>query len=240
MPSPFPGMDPWLEATDLFPDVHASLTIRLQEVINASLPDGYFAATKTITWVDTTPSLHSLDLKPRPLTLKQYYLKIRMAADKRVVTAVMLVNRANKAAGDSREAYIKKQDELIQAGANIVEVDLLRFGTSVTQDSHLSSELPPVRANHYHVCTSLAHRPEQLFRTVFPLRRPLPAIDIPLDPGVSPVRVELQPLLDRAYDAGRFFMRAGYDRPAEPLLAPDDQAWADGVLQARRESPGGT
>jgi hypothetical protein len=43
MSSPFPGMDPWLEHPDIFPDVHDSLISYLRETLNATLPSPYFA-----------------------------------------------------------------------------------------------------------------------------------------------------------------------------------------------------
>lgn len=43
MPSPFPGMDPYLEAPDLFPDFHHRLATELSSVLNESLPRPYYA-----------------------------------------------------------------------------------------------------------------------------------------------------------------------------------------------------
>ena len=52
------------------------------------------------------------------------------------------------------------------------------------------------------------------------------------------VKVELQPLLDRAYDAGRYADLVDYAQPPTPPLSPEEQAWADGVLRAAN-LPGG-
>ena len=43
MPSPFPGMDPWLEGPAIFPGFHNSYIAYLREAINAVLPPPYFA-----------------------------------------------------------------------------------------------------------------------------------------------------------------------------------------------------
>ncbi|MBN9517635.1 DUF4058 family protein, partial [bacterium] len=51
MPSPFPGMDPWLEGT-VFGDLHDSLITYIREALNAVLPDGYVASTSQLVWVD--------------------------------------------------------------------------------------------------------------------------------------------------------------------------------------------
>src|SRR5204863_3767117 len=52
MPSPFPGMDPWLEDEEVFPDLHDSLIFLLKEAVNAVLPPGYVATSKNKVWVD--------------------------------------------------------------------------------------------------------------------------------------------------------------------------------------------
>ncbi len=45
MPSPFPGMDPYLERPGLWPGVHASLIQDIKRQLVISLPRGYFANT---------------------------------------------------------------------------------------------------------------------------------------------------------------------------------------------------
>lgn len=43
MPSPFPGMDPWLEAADIWPDFHDSFASEIRGALNATLPAPYYA-----------------------------------------------------------------------------------------------------------------------------------------------------------------------------------------------------
>lgn len=45
MPSPFPGMDPFLERAELFPSLHDTLIIYLKALIQPLLPPNYFATT---------------------------------------------------------------------------------------------------------------------------------------------------------------------------------------------------
>jgi len=52
MTSPFPGMDPWLEDEEVFPNVHERIGVYLQDALNAILPPGYAATTKNRVWVD--------------------------------------------------------------------------------------------------------------------------------------------------------------------------------------------
>lgn len=43
MPSPFPGMDPFLEDPDVFPDLHSALATAVREALNQTLPPRYYA-----------------------------------------------------------------------------------------------------------------------------------------------------------------------------------------------------
>src|SRR4051812_14006476 len=43
MPSPFPGMDPYLEAPAIWPDLHDALAGEIRNELNHSLPSPYYA-----------------------------------------------------------------------------------------------------------------------------------------------------------------------------------------------------
>lgn len=52
MPSPFPGMDPFLEHPDFFPDLHGRFHVYLSEALQALLPAPYFAVINQRLWVE--------------------------------------------------------------------------------------------------------------------------------------------------------------------------------------------
>lgn len=52
MPSPFPGMDPYLESPEYFPDLHDSLVTYLQETLQPRLPEPYFAKKAKRVWLE--------------------------------------------------------------------------------------------------------------------------------------------------------------------------------------------
>jgi len=45
MPSPFPGIDPYLEDPDTWPSFHNSFVARLSDALNRDLPEGFYART---------------------------------------------------------------------------------------------------------------------------------------------------------------------------------------------------
>lgn len=68
MPSPFPGMDPFLEHPDIFPDFHDSFIAYLRESLHAQLPEPYYAALGRRAWVEVTERYIGPDvnvLRPR-------------------------------------------------------------------------------------------------------------------------------------------------------------------------------
>jgi len=67
-----------------------------------------------------------------------------------------------------------------------------------------------------------------------PLREPLKAIPIPLRENDRPVPLDLQMLLDRCYDDGRYD-DINYAEPPIPPLELGDATWADELLKADRK-----
>lgn len=54
MPSPFPGMDPYLENRDIFPDFHDRFVTHISEVLHAALPAPYYAALGRRAWIEVS------------------------------------------------------------------------------------------------------------------------------------------------------------------------------------------
>lgn len=52
MSSPFPGMDPFLEDPDIFPNLHDQLIVYLSEHVQPKLPEPYYAKVRQRTWVE--------------------------------------------------------------------------------------------------------------------------------------------------------------------------------------------
>src|SRR4029079_7921128 len=57
MKSPFPGMDPFIEARGLWSDFHDSLIVELRRTLNATLPPRYEALVEERTYIDVVESI---------------------------------------------------------------------------------------------------------------------------------------------------------------------------------------
>jgi hypothetical protein len=52
MPSPFPGMDPYLEHPNVFPNLHDKLIVHMEEAIQPLLPEPYYAKGAQRVWLE--------------------------------------------------------------------------------------------------------------------------------------------------------------------------------------------
>jgi hypothetical protein len=54
MPSPFPGMDPFLEHPHFFPSLHGGMHAYIREALQPRLPEPYFADFNERVWIETS------------------------------------------------------------------------------------------------------------------------------------------------------------------------------------------
>jgi hypothetical protein len=152
----------------------------------------------------------------------------------RVVTILELLSPSNKTVGHGREEYLKKQSECVQAGVNLVEIDLIRSGRPTTLVK--PTDLSPDRIATYHVSIFRAAKPNELAYFPMQLRQRLPRLPIPLRHGEPDVVLDLQGVLDTAYDRGRYD-DIDYTASLNPPLEPADAQWARDLLTAPAPPP---
>jgi hypothetical protein len=259
MPSPFPGMDPYLESPAVFPGLHNRLIAALSESLQALLPPPYFAEIGERVWVEVSQRFIEPDAsvvrgtpaeggavavvpaRGRPVVVtvphderREPLVEIRMAGngDERLITAIEVLSPSNKTPGErGRDLYLRKQREILDSSIHLVEIDLLRGGqhTTAVPLDRLSAMVGPF---DYHVSIHRSDRFEDFF--VYPVRlaEPLPEVAIPLLPGDPEIPVDLQAILNRAYDTGPYRRRIHYlDAKPVPSLDPEQQAWVEALLR---------
>ncbi len=135
MPSHFPGMDPYMEAPDLWEDVYVSLMTRIRAQLTQRLPEGFRARVEK--WV--RPILvQAWQQEP----LQRFIEIVAIGKPDRIITVIEILSHANKV-GRGQEAYKHKQQLLVQSGTSLLEIDLLRAG-SYTVAAPLTEEIPPL------------------------------------------------------------------------------------------------
>ncbi|PIU92647.1 MAG: hypothetical protein COZ06_00815 [Armatimonadetes bacterium CG_4_10_14_3_um_filter_66_18] len=156
-------------------------------------------------------------------------VEIRTTGDDTLVTVIELLSPANKAAsGEGRIAYRRKQFEIRNSSAHLVEIDLLRSGEhTVAASERLLERVAP-----FDYLASVVRQPANLRYELYPisLAEPLPDLLIPLLPDDPDVRLPLQACLDRAYDNGAYADRIDYAKPPDPPLTPAQSERLSAVL----------
>jgi hypothetical protein len=255
MPSPFPGIDPYLEHPALWPDVHNGLIAGMQEALAPQLRPRYYVAIEERTYVDesselalvgrpdvavvsnpsgpertvasasTTTAAIEVTL-PIPETARETYLEIRGVVEGDVVAVVELLSPANKRAGEGRRLYLDKRRRILGSLTHLVEVDLLRAG-----------ERMPFRGapqgDGYTILVSPHWRRPAARVHAFSVRDPIPAFALPLRERDEQVAVDLGAVLASRYDRVGYDLRIDYAAEPQPPLAAEDAAWADALLRER-------
>ena len=223
-PSPFPGMDPYLER--LWPMLHIPFNVYASDLLQPQRPPGLYAAVgrRDEHWpgqVDDAGIDGSAESFVRIVTYP------RRSA---LVTIVQFLTPLIERNTAVRLAYTGWRDAWAAAGANTVEIDLLRRG-----EWALSVPLKTVPAearSDFHVCVRHAGSDRAAAFYPLPVDRRLPVIGIPLRPGDRDVPLDLQALVDKSYLNGACDLRIDYAAAADPPLTGDAAAWADGLLRA--------
>jgi hypothetical protein len=256
MKSPFPGMDPYLESR--WRDVHTSLIRYSADELNAHLPRPLLARAEERIAVESdddevqfapdvgilegvsrdwppgfAPGLEGAAVAPYRLVtvveqMTERYIKIIDAKSHRLVTVIEFLSPTNKL-GKGLDAFKRKRDMLCAGKVNVVEVDLVRHGN---WRKVLAPHKPPEGVESaYRAMIRIARDPIAVHFQPISLREPLPAIKIPLRATDQPVELQLQPLIERAYEIGRYAEEIDYLEPCEPPLSSEDDAWADQLLR---------
>lgn len=165
--------------------------------------------------------------RSEPQTLR-YIQILDIKAGRRVITAIEFLSLANKATEAGRRQYFAKQNELLNAEVNLVEIDLLRSGRWVLA---AQKDIYPQSLKHpYRICVVRANNSEQaeIYQATFVAK--LPTIRIPLRPTDSDVLLPLQSLIDQAYENGRYGNDVDYSIAPEPPLEDAEQRWVTDYL----------
>ncbi len=256
MPSPFPGMDPYLEDHALWPDVHQRLIAYTSEQLQAKLRPAYIARIGErielaqvhkgyIPDVLLVKPLHTLretavyagaPVADEPQThalldeeRRVPYIEIIRRESGEVVTLIEVLSPSNKI-GDGREQYLQKQADLLATPVNLVEIDLLREGRPTTLARQADITQPPEW--RYVVSVSRGGQRNRLEVYAFGIRDRLPRCRIPLRSPDPDVVLDLPAVFARCYDVGSYDLLIDYTRLPPGELSEAELAWLRSHLDA--------
>jgi hypothetical protein len=260
MPSPFPGMDPFVESQG-FPSLHSGMIFLMQQALQPQLPEGYYAGTNERVWIDasnwfepdvkvsrdkrkspqqsTAGAAAATLAKPVIITIPQDertepYLNIykKVGDKRRLVCSIEILSLTNKTPGEKgRKLYRRKQHAILNRKIHLVEIDLLRAGEHTTAVA-LDWAKEKTGDFDYHICVRRFNRFEKY--DVYPIlmQERLPIIAVPLLPADGDIEVDMQAIFQKAYEAGPFQRAIDYRKDKiEPPLRKQQDEWMRGVLR---------
>jgi hypothetical protein len=252
MASPFPGMDPYLEAPEIWRGFHHSLADEIKAQLNAVLSPRYYAdvevrtvleevgiaATKTVypdaaileTVVTTPASATAVAIPAAPIQRlamlpeehKLRTVQVRETATDTLVTAIEILSPVNKR-GDGLYLYRAKRKSLLRTDVHLIELDLLRGG----ERPGWEVKEPPLICE-YIVLVNRASGGDLRRSEIWPvaLDEPLPLCPVPLLPPDADVPLSLGEVLAQVYQRAAYARRLDYTVPVPPPpLRPAMQHW---------------
>ena len=267
MPSPFPGMDPYLENPTHWSDVHHGLISEIQARLNQQLRPKYFARVEERVYISdeydvgrsviipdvrlmtddseswrhvTSPTRTSgtATIEPIEITtliddeIHEARLEIIDVEHRSVVTVIEILSPTNKVQGSrGQESYADKRRDTLHSPSHLVEIDLLRAGVRI----YVREQLP---AHDYLVYISRAKGLVRRRATVWaiPITKPLPAIPIPLRGDDPDALLDLQQVLNTAYERGAYDVDIDYTRDPVPPLTAEQAEWARQTIATARHA----
>lgn len=254
MPTPFPGMDPYLERTELWPDVHNSLITALRDYLAPRVRPRYYVSIEQRTYKREVTGLAftgrpdvavvaepqvAYQIAPRaepppasvvtvrlpvPDILRETYLQVK-TSDGEVITCLEILSPANKLPGRGRSMYEHKRQWVLESRTHLVEIDLLRGGLPMAMSGN-------GHRSHYYILVSREERRPNADLLPFSVRHCIPDFTLPLQGRAEGVIVPLNALLHDVYDRAGYDLRLDYRTDPEPPLDEEYAPWAAALLEA--------
>jgi hypothetical protein len=257
MPSPFPGMDPYLERPDRWGGVHSALIGVIREVVARQVAPRFFVDSEDYVYIlgylDPGRSYVRPDLSiieaapmgsvsaarsriaaplllemPEVLEVRAPFLKIVDTLNREVVTTIEVLSPINKVSGSNgHEEFLRKREKVLRSTSHWLEIDLLRAGVRPTT-------IPVDR--DYSAVLHRARDREHMEAWLIGVRQVLPTIAVPLLPEFDDVPLSLQEAVDTVYTRYRYDTAIDYEAdPPLPAFSPADARWIHERTAAWRE-----
>lgn len=260
MPSPFPGMDPYLEGR-LWPDVHGSLIYTIRAALAAQLPPGYFASIDQYVWLSEADSEDGVVLRTRldkPDTVvtgertespSGTVVTTTPSARVRLASPRMIRQKRYIRLIDAEDRTVITVLELLSPSDKSPKQDRMHYlakrdeylaaGVNLVETDLLRKGLrvpmgePEPPDADYYILVSRARDYPNADVWAFTVREPIPVFPVPLRDDETPVSLNLRNCLDKAYDDARYDLQIDCTQPPEIPLRKPDAEWAAELLRSR-------
>lgn len=257
MPSPFPGMNPFLERPDVWNDFHDSFIPAAREVLAPQLRPRYYVRIEENLFIHEPSARERFTLGRPDLSVHPAPGQLPAAPTNGVALAAPASVGMPAIVEEERLPYLEIRDRDRNEVVTVVELlSPANKATGPQRDQYRAkvqrilasranfveidllrggprlpwTDLPP--CDYYAVVSRHAERvadPPRAGLWPIALRDALPTIPIPLRPGELEPTLDLQALLHRIYDAAGYEMFL-YQADPEPPLSGADAVWAAQIL----------
>ena len=262
MPTPFPGMDPYLEHPGLWPDVHNGLIAELRNTLAPQLRPRYYVALEERTYLAEPAGLAFVSRpditvvgSPTPAASRispGEASSMGMATLEPVIVELPMPELV-------RETYLEVR--LAQTHAVIAVLELLSPANKRPGEGRQQYERKRLQvlttcphwveidllrggepmavdtrgqniASHYRILIGRAEQRPRAMLLPCNVRHLIPSFRLPLQPGDDEPLVDLNHLLHLLYGGAGYDLRINYQSPTDPPLEEEEAMWANGLLQA--------
>jgi hypothetical protein len=229
------GMDPYIEA-QAWRDFHTNFIVGIQDALMPQLAPKYIVRIEERVYVDeemdiphvrfadvavetsqpdipheagsiaTTPK-PALRTIPMLVEQRERFIEIYTREGRQLVTVIELLSPANKRPNSvGRREYLEKRRQLIQAGINLVEIDLL------LQGEHMPTN-EPLPEGDYFVLVARAYQLPVVAVYYWRLGQPMPTVPIPLLREDPEACLNMQAVYEQVYARARYDLQLDLSQP---------------------------
>lgn len=257
MPTPFPGMDPYLERPGLWKEVHTRLIVALADVLGPLVRPRYRVAVERRTYLTL--------LAPGEIAGEPDVLVIRGDGETEGPTlAATVTGPITPVVAELPmpekvvERYLELRD--VVTGEVVTAIELLSLTNKVSYEGRRVYEAKRLkvlgsmthlveidllrvgepmamriqgnaRSAAYRILISRAYHRPRAEVYLFGVRDPIPPFPVPLRQGEAEPVIDLNTVLHGLYDRASFDLAIDYRQEADPPLEGEDAAWADALLR---------
>ena len=258
MPSPFPGMNPYLESPQLWQELHSRLIVAISDTLNPQILPKYRAAvesriyemsdgesilvgipdvsvTQTIsrpTQDETSKNIATLTPQPTIVTLPMPQEVRENYLEIREIATGLVVTVIEILSPKNKKpgpGKIAYETKRQQILGNLAHLVEIDLLRAGTPMPILGKSPPSL----YRILISKSHQRPRANLYPLSLQTPIPVLKVPLRSGDNEPTLDLQSLIHEVYDRAGFAFVIDYNRNLSPRLAQVDQTWLTEHLKSQ-------
>lgn len=258
MPSPFPGMDPYIEQSRIWTDFHGGLADEIRAALNRQIRPAYFARLTPYTTYEVIEVSHSRlqGIRPDVGVMQGQPPKpyggaaavLEAAPVESMVELEMPLELLSVEIRHADQEYLVTAIEILspvnkQPGHDAhrdyqrKRRELLRSGAHFIEIDFLRAgersplDQPVPQAPYYVSLSRVGHRPKILVWPI-PLNARLPVIPVPLADDDPDAALNLAQVVASVYERGGYDVQIDYREPVPPPpLTAEEETWVETLLQ---------